>query len=357
MNYGIYLPNYGEAASAQSIAELAVQAEQHGWDGFFIWDHVAGWNLPFVDPWVALAAAFLLATLFHRSRAAVLSLALAAATWVPLTVAFSSLFPPREAIRATAILTFVASAGQVIATSVTGSLNDLGGYLLAFNVALGVAVLALLMALPIREKSHPRRRPSPGSIGRLIIRRGVLVPSLLAAILQYAVWAISFGFVAILAESLGATSVALSLLVSANIAVMTVMTLITAGIVDRVGARRLAYATFALLSVATVLAAVAPSLALVFVAQLALGVAQGLGYSVLMGLSIRDVDDSERTTAMGLHQAVYAVGMFAGPWLSGLLADAVGLRPMFGLTAAACLVVPLILIRLLPRRRNEPSSA
>jgi MFS family permease len=42
--------------------------------------------------------------------------------------------------------------------------------------------------------------------------------------------------------------------------------------------------------------------------------------------------------------------MFAGPWLSGLLADAVGLRPMFALTAVACLVAPLILIRLLPRR-------
>jgi MFS family permease len=67
-----------------------------------------------------------------------------------------------------------------------------------------------------------------------------------------------------------------------------------------------------------------------------------------MGLSIRDVDDSERTTAMGLHQSVYALGMFAGPWLSGILADALGLRPMFGITAAACLVVPLILIRLTP---------
>jgi len=275
---------------------------------------------------------------------------LAAGTWVPLTVAFSSLFPPKEVIRASAILTFVGSTGRMIATSVTGSLNELGGYLLAFNVAAGVAALALLMALPIREESHPRRRPSPGGIGRLITRRDVLVPSLLAAILQYANWAITFGFMAILAQSLGATSVTLSLLVSTNIAVVTVMTLVTAGIADRVGARRLAYATFLLVPAGIGLAALAPSLALVFVAQLTLGVAQGLGYSVLMGLSIRDVDDGERTTAMGLHQAVYAVGMFAGPWLSGLLADAVGLRPMFALTAVACLVAPLILIRLLPRR-------
>jgi MFS family permease len=359
------LPTYVRSKTG-SLAAVGVVLAQYG-----LWQAIIRLPVGIAADWLGLRKPFILAGIALAGLGAwVMGRAqgtdglligraitgLAAATWVPLTVAFSSLFPPREAIRATAILTFVASAGQVIATSVTGSLNDLGGYLLAFNVALGVAVLALFAALPIREKSHPRRRPSPGSIGRLIIRRDVLVPSLLAAILQYAVWAISFGFVAILAESLGATSVALSLLVSTNIAVMTVMTLVTAGIVDRVGARRLAYASFLLLSVAIGLAAAAPSLALVFVAQLTLGVAQGLGYSVLMGLSIRDVDDSERTTAMGLHQAVYAVGMFAGPWLSGLLADAVGLRPMFGLTAVACLIVPPILIRLLPRRRSEFSS-
>ncbi len=44
---------------------------------------------------------------------------------------------------------------------------------------------------------------------------------------------------------------------------------------------------------------------------------------------------------MGLHQAVYAVGMFAGPWLSGALADRIGIQPMLGVTALACLLLGL----------------
>jgi DHA1 family multidrug resistance protein-like MFS transporter len=60
-----------------------------------------------------------------------------------------------------------------------------------------------------------------------------------------------------------------------------------------------------------------------------------------MGLSIQQVADAERTTAMGLHQAVYAIGMFGGPWLSGLLADAMGIRSTFGMTAFLCLVLGL----------------
>jgi hypothetical protein len=36
MCYGIYTPNYGAEMSAQAIAELANDAEEAGWDGFFI---------------------------------------------------------------------------------------------------------------------------------------------------------------------------------------------------------------------------------------------------------------------------------------------------------------------------------
>jgi MFS family permease len=273
---------------------------------------------------------------------------LAAGTWVPLTVAFSSLFPSHQAIRATAILTFVGSVGRMIATAVTSSLNEVGGYVLAFNLAACAAVVALLFALPVRERAHPPHRPSLSGISRLVTRYDVLVPSLLAAVSQYANWAITFSFMPILAERLGATGLTLSLLLSMHIGVVTAMTLVTAAVVARVGARHLVYVTFLLLSGGIALGALATSLVWVFAAQFCVGMAQGLGYPVLMGLSIRDVDDAERTTAMGLHQAVYAVGMFAGPWLGGLLADALGLRPMFGVTAAACLIAATLLIRLLP---------
>ena len=57
MKYGLYLPNFGAFGTARVMADLARDAEQAGWDGFFIWDHVARpitYNL--VDPWIALTA-------------------------------------------------------------------------------------------------------------------------------------------------------------------------------------------------------------------------------------------------------------------------------------------------------------
>jgi predicted MFS family arabinose efflux permease len=53
---------------------------------------------------------------------------------------------------------------------------------------------------------------------------------------------------------------------------------------------------------------------------------------------------------MGLHQAVYAIGMFAGPWFSGILADSIGIQPMLGVTGFGCLVLGVSLTRLIPRR-------
>ena len=59
MQHGIYVPNFGEETSVRSLATLAHEAEEAGWDGFFIWDHILyskSSSLPMVDPWIALAA-------------------------------------------------------------------------------------------------------------------------------------------------------------------------------------------------------------------------------------------------------------------------------------------------------------
>lgn len=57
MKYGIHVPNFGAYDDARVLAGLARDAEQAGWDGFFLWDHLAqGWPDSFVDTTIAMAA-------------------------------------------------------------------------------------------------------------------------------------------------------------------------------------------------------------------------------------------------------------------------------------------------------------
>jgi len=57
MQYAFDLPNFGPYADPRVLADLAYQAEESGWDGFFIWDHIqVSWPDAVGDPTVQLAA-------------------------------------------------------------------------------------------------------------------------------------------------------------------------------------------------------------------------------------------------------------------------------------------------------------
>jgi len=57
MRYAIDLPNFGDYGDPRLLADLAAEAEERGWDGFFIWDHViAPGPIPVADTTVTLAA-------------------------------------------------------------------------------------------------------------------------------------------------------------------------------------------------------------------------------------------------------------------------------------------------------------
>ena len=58
MRRGLFMPPFDELAEPALLAELAALAEDRGWEGVFVWDHV-DYRAPvraLADPWVALAA-------------------------------------------------------------------------------------------------------------------------------------------------------------------------------------------------------------------------------------------------------------------------------------------------------------
>ncbi len=59
MKRGIFIAPFGELCEPRLVAELAQLTEQAGFDGFFVWDHVAYYEpvTHLADPWVCLSAA------------------------------------------------------------------------------------------------------------------------------------------------------------------------------------------------------------------------------------------------------------------------------------------------------------
>jgi probable F420-dependent oxidoreductase len=58
MRSGLFLPPFDELADPALMARLAAEAEEAGWHGIFVWDHMR-WREPveaLADPWITLAA-------------------------------------------------------------------------------------------------------------------------------------------------------------------------------------------------------------------------------------------------------------------------------------------------------------
>ena len=57
MKFAVCLSNFGAYADPRQSLRVAEAAVSAGWDGFFVWDHLAFvWGPPSADPWVTLAA-------------------------------------------------------------------------------------------------------------------------------------------------------------------------------------------------------------------------------------------------------------------------------------------------------------
>lgn len=268
----------------------------------------------------------------------------AAATWVASSVMLAGYFPPRRAVRASSLAVFLTAAGQVFGTSAGGLLADRWGWRAPFLVAAGVAFLGGVVVAQVAEPPSLATR-EPATLGQIVgyaRSRQLLLASLAAALLQYVSTATTGGFVPLYAQSLGASPAQLGWVTTVMWVGHGLGAALVGILVERLGERRLLLLG-ALVMVATTLAVpFCGSVLLLIGLRAAYGLGAGSILPVLMGLSIKFVREEGRAAAMGFYQAVYGVGMFVGPSLSGLLADRWGTAAVFWSGASVSLGVGLL---------------
>ncbi|MHB1134573.1 MAG: MFS transporter [Chloroflexota bacterium] len=274
----------------------------------------------------------------------------AASSWVAFTVLFSSYFPAGRAVQAMSLVTFVSGASQVLGTFAGGQIAQHFGIMATFWVGLVLGLTAMVVSLGIKEET---RRAAPaltwGQVLGVMTVPSLLLVSFTCVLLQFSAYATTYGFTPVFAEGLGATSADQGTLVTTMIVFATLGQLAAGPLSGRLRERWLVTGGM-LLTGATVLAIPLVTSVLVLAILQALGgFGRGLGFPVLMGLSVRAVPQAQRATAMGVFQATYALGMFGGPFVGGLVAGSFGLNAVFFVTAAVC-VVAAALGMLIPRQ-------
>lgn len=271
---------------------------------------------------------------------------IAAAGWVVISVLCVSYFRRSPTENAMTIIMSINTSAILVATLLGGMLADHFGNRSVFFLAAGIgAIGGLLMSSAPKNSNSSKSNYSRKRFIKVIKTPLLLQVSGVAIIMNFVTFGITFGFLPILANDLGASKSEVGYIATSGLASMVVGTIFTRWIVSFSGVFiPVVIATlFIIISVAFM--PLTTSVMLLIVLQLGNGFGRGLLNTILIGLAMDSVDVKDRATAMGSYQAVYAVGMLLGPLLSGIIAEQFGVASVFWVASLITLVGLALTIR------------
>ncbi|HBS44080.1 MAG TPA: MFS transporter [Paenibacillus sp.] len=273
---------------------------------------------------------------------------IAASAWVVYTIMFAGYFPKEEAGKAMGMLQFTTVIAQLTSMMISGYMVEHWGWNTPFLIGGIVAIAALLLALRLPEQKQEKRQ-SAIQVKDLagVIKEPLLVRVSLLSVLAHCVLFITmFGYTPNQALNIGASKESLGWLTLAFMIPHAPATLYGSRTFGRLlGDRGTLLLGFAGSALFTLLIPSMPTLATLCLTQVGNGFMQGLIFPLLLGKSVSEVDPYKRATAMGFYQAVYAIGMSAGPFVAGWMSGLYGLTGGFwlgGIAAALAAVLSWI---------------
>ena len=257
----------------------------------------------------------------------------AASTWIATTVVYMAMFSEAESVRASARLNALNNGGKLLAFVLGGAAATLLNYRITLFMSFAVGLVGLVV-MPFVTVPAIRRTPlSLSRLGAVFTDKRILIPSLLMAVQQMILHSTVFSFTSNLAESRGAAAWMLSLLS----AVFTAVQIFSARIIgdkrfQAIDRHAAILFGFALQFVYLAVLALAPNAWVILAGQVVCAFGGAILASLLLAECVSHVSQGERSTVVGVYQAVYGLGMTIGPMLFGRWMDS-------GSPARACFLL------------------
>ncbi len=281
----------------------------------------------------------------------------AASSWVTFSVLFSSYYDS-ETTKATGYIMAANNIGQVLAMFAGSSIAQIRGDKSSFLLASLAAVLALVFGMFISENRSIDKKPiSFVELISVVRSRDIIILSTLAVFTQFVAYATVYGFTPIVAQSLGANSSQLGLL-----STLSILPGIPAGILSgwifakKFGEKKTLFTSYIVLALSCLAIPFIKSYSVLVLTQIIGGFGKGVQIPLLMGLCMGKVSDSKRGSAMGFFQAIYGLGMTAGPIVVGFISDIASLNVGFFVTALVS-VIAAFLVNLFVKDSIEIETA
>lgn len=248
----------------------------------------------------------------------------AASTWVSYTAAYTQNVPNVK--QRMGQLIAANNFGVMLSYLAGGVLYQAAGMKAVFAMSSLSALAALVLSLRWKPAHAPVTKPfNKESFFKVIRNKHLWICALMMALGQLVIFATSSSFVSNYAKILGAGSLMLSLIAIAFNAMGTLMSWAYAqGVLKKLSERWQLVLAFSVLALYCALLPLCRAPWQIALVQMLGGMSRSIMYTLLMAVAPAQIPSEAKTTATGVFQSVYSLGMTGGPVVMGQLLDASG---------------------------------
>ncbi|MCL2285116.1 MAG: MFS transporter [Firmicutes bacterium] len=261
----------------------------------------------------------------------------AASVWVAFTVLGASYYKSDESTKVMGHMSAANAFGRMVALLLGGLIAQLLGVPYAFLLGGIAGVIGLVFSFWVTEKRPEEGQKPPNLAGLLEVagNKQLLFCSILGILAMYISFATTFGFTPLVATQMEASQLQLGMLGVLSTAPAIFISPLAGTIMPKkFGASATLVIGFVIAGAGSALVAISNSLWMLFTVQIAASLGGAIVGTLLLGLCISDISGEKRATAMGFFQAVYGLGMFLGPFVTGHISHGFGLMAAFVFTGA-----------------------
>lgn len=276
---------------------------------------------------------------------------ISACAYVQIIILFTSYFDDEEMPRAVGSMSFVTNASQLGSMLIAGWVSQQIGKPSTFLLTILFAGVGLVLSRLIYEHKVDRPPISLREVRGVFSQHNLIIAIILAILCQFLAFGKSWAFVPLAAAQLGASTLTQSFLTSIYTLMGAIAALISGRLAHTHNMKRYIIGGLLFHAAGSLILPVYGSITGLFISQILSGIGNGIVITLVMSMGLLGIPAHQRGTAMGLYQALYAIGMVAGPVVVGALADTVSLSFGFTVTGILAFVGILISVFLVQKHR------
>ena len=267
----------------------------------------------------------------------------AAAGWVAISVYYSSFFPRNERFKSSTIILSSNMLSVFLGTFLSGYISDLISIKTCFLLSMVAAILSSILFLFSKEKPFDAKSQfSTIQFINLLRNKLLICLCLIGIFIQFITFSINFSYFPIYLNELSFSDSIVGNLVAFYTLASFIGTISSPRLIKRFGLWRIFIYSAILIGLTTLITPLFENLFLLIFLRLIGGIGGGIIFSSCMSSIVRGFQENYQASAMGIFQAVYAIGMFLGPILSGVIGSYINLESVFIFSSSVTL--PIILI-------------